>query len=666
MQVEREWLRWVVFGRQSSRRFTQESPILPDVWMVGGVQYCRNPKRRIDFLLTPHRDHSAGALGTALQRRLTATTDEPRPVQDEGGNDLLITRAVWTLAVSQVSVAVSLTLEELITTALPLAPWWKRNLKSIRELLEGKSEGNDEVRWMYQIVGTLVLCGRAPADERERLPHNLWFGDDRSDASRDDEDPLLSDPGEAVPRATNADYDRFRAIVTDHEGQREEFKRLARRALQLASDGAAPMTSDTIQGVEPARPLDAAAPAMLWNVGLNRRARSAIHRSIPATKADAARRLFNVRCQDLTWAVVDTGIDARHPGFFDLSRPHSNWPLQEIVPADSRVKASYDFTRLRKLITLDSHPSTGPSRLDQGVDLEEADRRFKEMRLRLRSGRALDWTQIEPLLRIRHEPDLYRPPDHDHGTHVAGILGACEVDPKDGEGMCPDISLYDLRVLDGRGRGDEFSIIAALQFIRHLNAVADKPVIHGVNLSLSLLHDVENFACGRTPICEECERLVATGVVVVAAAGNRGFERVLTGAGELDAYRAISITDPGNADGVITVGATHRFEPHTYGVSYFSSRGPTGDGRIKPDVLAPGERIYSTLIGNGYGAKDGTSMAAPHVSGVAAMLMARHREFLGQPAQIKRILMKTATDLGRERYFQGAGMIDALRALQYV
>ena len=59
-------------------------------------------------------------------------------------------------------------------------------------------------------------------------------------------------------------------------------------------------------------------------------------------------------------------------------------------------------------------------------------------------------------------------------------------------------------------------------------------------------------------------------------------------------------------------------------------------------------------------------MAAPHVSGVAAMLMARHSEFLGQPERIKRILMKTATDLGRERYFQGAGMVDALRALQSV
>ena len=63
---------------------------------------------------------------------------------------------------------------------------------------------------------------------------------------------------------------------------------------------------------------------------------------------------------------------------------------------------------------------------------------------------------------------------------------------------------------------------------------------------------------------------------------------------------------------------------------------------------------------------DGTSMAAPHVSGAAALLMARHRELAGQPAAIKAILCKTATDLGRERYFQGAGMLDILRALQSV
>jgi subtilisin family serine protease len=255
---------------------------------------------------------------------------------------------------------------------------------------------------------------------------------------------------------------------------------------------------------------------------------------------------------------------------------------------------------------------------------------------------------------------------HDHGTHVAGILAADDPNGTGYRGMCPDLTLYDFRVLDAEGRGEEFAIIAALQFIRYINARADQPLIHGVNLSLSLLHDVENYACGRTPICDECERLVASGVVVVAAAGNRGYERVLTSAGELEAYRAISITDPGNAESVITVGATHRFQPHAYGVSYFSSRGPTGDGRIKPDILGPGERVYSTLPNNRYGAKDGTSMAAPHVSGVAALLMARHREFVNQPARVKKIICSTATDLGRERYFQGYGMVDALRALQSV
>ena len=60
--------------------------------------------------------------------------------------------------------------------------------------------------------------------------------------------------------------------------------------------------------------------------------------------------------------------------------------------------------------------------------------------------------------------------------------------------------------------------------------------------------------------------------------------------------RLASITDPGNADGVITVGATHRFWPHTYGVSFFSSRGPTGDGRLKPDLVAPGEKIRSVFV----------------------------------------------------------------------
>jgi serine protease AprX len=234
-------------------------------------------------------------------------------------------------------------------------------------------------------------------------------------------------------------------------------------------------------------------------------------------------------------------------------------------------------------------------------------------------------------------------------------------------GVCPDIKLYDLRVLDDEGKGDEFSIMAALQFVRHLNANREYPRIHGINVSLAIPHDKANYACGRTPVCDECDRVVSAGVVVVAAAGNEGYMYYATPTGPPgEGYRWISITDPGNTESVITVGATHRYQPHTYGVSYFSSRGPTGDGRQKPDLVAPGEKIKAPTPGLSSTSKDGTSMAAPHVSGAAALLLARHRELLGDPMRIKRILCASATDLGREKYFQGAGMVDVLRALQSV
>ena len=150
-----------------------------------------------------------------------------------------------------------------------------------------------------------------------------------------------------------------------------------------------------------------------------------------------------------------------------------------------------------------------------------------------------------------------------------------------------------------------------------------------------------------------------------SAAGNFGYLSFQTKEGLYEGYAAFSITDPGNADGVITVGATHRYSPHTYGVSFFSSRGPTGDGRQKPDLVAPGERIHAPFRED-WGDLDGTSMAAPHVSGAAAMLMARFSEFIGQPRRIKDILCQSATDLGRERSFQGHGMLDVLRAFQSI
>jgi subtilisin family serine protease len=387
---------------------------------------------------------------------------------------------------------------------------------------------------------------------------------------------------------------------------------------------------------------------------------------------------------------------------------------------DSRIKQTYDFTILRDIVAnaaalrdIKKDPENPavknlPDRVKRVALSREHETAFEHLATRNDAERDLDWEIVYPLLRVsqdrlpvntdendkddddkpvkkgkaarkgkrenkvEEQVETYVVPGTDHGTHVAGILAADvfadENSGRELRGMCPQLSLYDLRVFDSDGHGDEFAILCAIEFVGWLNRDRANPVVHGVNLSLALAHDVDSFACGQTPVCEACNHLVGAGTVVVAAAGNTGFEST-PGAEKQSfgsGYRAISITDPGNADYVITVGSTHRRDPHLYGVSYFSARGPTGDGRRKPDILAPGEKITSTIPARGTQRMDGTSMAAPHVAGAAALLMARYPELIGRPLRIKEILMETATDLKREPSFQGAGLVDVLRALQSV
>ena len=282
-----------------------------------------------------------------------------------------------------------------------------------------------------------------------------------------------------------------------------------------------------------------------------------------------------------------------------------------------------------------------------------------------------------------------------HGTHVAGII-AGELDSakyqavsllrerdQNGKisylakpvtepvmGVAPECTLLSYRVLDENGEGDVSTVIAAIQEIQRLNGYGRQILIHGVNMSLGYNFLPEWFACGQSPVCVEVDRLVRSGVAVVIAAGNTGNGFMLT------------INDPGNAQLGITVGATHRDMPHRYGVSYFSSKGPTGDGRAKPDVLAPGERIVSCGAGPDldtyrknsgvapdpkaayYLERSGTSMAAPHVSGIIVGILSIRTEFVGLPEEMKDYLIRNATDLGRDRNFQGGGLVDMMRTIQ--
>ncbi|CCK25540.1 protease [Streptomyces davaonensis JCM 4913] len=387
----------------------------------------------------------------------------------------------------------------------------------------------------------------------------------------------------------------------------------------------------------------------ILSVTVNRQSSSAVVRSRATIKADAAEQVFSVDCRSIGWAVVDSGIDALHPAFLDWDTPVE--PGQPQPQRQSRITRAFNFVGVRKTLSLDQ--------LDDG---------------RIDWPRALPYVEFEfpwaPAPAQRPEGPRrppYTAPLDPHGTHIAGIIGARWPRPlpeAEFRGICPRIKLYDFRVLDADGTGDEFSIVTALQAIRYINEQAGRFVIAGVNLSLSVPHDVASHSTGWTPVCIECDRLVRSGVVVVAAAGNSGYAGAVRTLGK--DYHGASISDPGNAESVITVGSTHRSNPHRHGVSYFSSRGPTGDGRPKPDLLAPGEDIDGPVLGESIAALHGTSQAAAHVSGAAAMLLARNRELIGRPERVKQILCGTATDLGRERHFQGSGLVDVLRAMQSI
>lgn len=374
----------------------------------------------------------------------------------------------------------------------------------------------------------------------------------------------------------------------------------------------------------------------LASVNLDRPVTTAISYSSRTVKADVARNTFDVDCSALTWAVIDSGIDARHNAFLKLGLPGFR----------TRVTRTLDFNR----IGLDAFQN--PGRGDFVLELER---------------------HTELLGPTSASDPLYQAPSDNHGTHVAGILaGDWSTDQDQSRrairGICPDLNLWDLRVVGASGDGLESKLLMALQYVREKNARSgDSLAVVGVNISLSVPYNPQAYACGWTPVCQEVRRLVRSGVVVVVAAGNTGFgdfgsPTSTAGTG----YHTIGITDPGNTAEAITVGATHRFQPDRYGASYFSSKGPTADGRLKPDLVAPGEGIFSAVGRTGFAAKDGTSQAAPHVSGAAALLIARNPELEGSPERLKSILCTSATDIGRDPNFTGHGLLDIFRAMQAV
>src|SRR5215212_188387 len=230
--------------------------------------------------------------------------------------------------------------------------------------------------------------------------------------------------------------------------------------------------------------------------------------------------------------------------------------------------------------------------------------------------------------------------DNGHGTHVAGIIAANGAGAK---GVAPDATLLAYKVLDGQGVGRTSTLIAGLE-----RALEDGARI--ANLSVSAPGNPDD------PVSQAVDNATAAGMLSVVAAGNAGAGGINSG----PAYRSIGV--PGAARTALTVGATN-FDA---AIASFSSRGYViggGEFIMKPEVVAPGVNILSTVplsgpLGDpsGYRKLSGTSMAAPHLAGSAALLL--QWETTQSPADLKARLVGGARGSSEGPFTEGAGMVD--------
>lgn len=233
--------------------------------------------------------------------------------------------------------------------------------------------------------------------------------------------------------------------------------------------------------------------------------------------------------------------------------------------------------------------------------------------------------------------------DNGHGTHVCGIIaGNGYSSYGQYAGIAPQADILGIKALDKNGGGSISDIIAAISYIVETKDLYNTKII---NLSLG---SPANIACSKDPLCKAVDKAVKAGLIVITAAGNSG-------------PQSETIFSPGISKNVITVGAVDdkkTIDTSDDIIASFSSRGPTLEGLMKPDIVAPGVNIKSlsnTKL-DGYSSLSGTSMATPLVSGSVALLLNKN-EYLNLD-EIKEILLQSCIDLKSSREMQGAGMLN--------
>jgi len=248
--------------------------------------------------------------------------------------------------------------------------------------------------------------------------------------------------------------------------------------------------------------------------------------------------------------------------------------------------------------------------IDTGIDYTHVD---------LDGGKVIGWKDFVKGQTVPYD-------DNGHGTHVSSIAAGSGDGNANYKGVAYGAALVGVKVLDRRGSGSMSTVDAGIEWV-----VQNKDVygIEVINLSLGTTGSSD----GTDSTSVAVNNAVANGINVAVAAGNSGPARYTIGS-------------PGAAANAITVGAMADVGEMGFDLASFSSRGPTADGRTKPDIAAPGYNITAAAKGttNGYITYSGTSMATPFTAGVIALMIDANPSI--STSSVKSTLMNTTQSWG--------------------
>ncbi|MBI4655826.1 MAG: S8 family serine peptidase [Elusimicrobia bacterium] len=297
---------------------------------------------------------------------------------------------------------------------------------------------------------------------------------------------------------------------------------------------------------------------------------------------------------------LESTIETIKSGEVPLETPQSLWESDEKLTPEEEKELPWGIKRVNAAGAWSVIDGKGVKVgvVDTGVDYTHPD---------IAPNYAGGYNAIKP-----DQPPL---DDHGHGTHVSGTIGAIK-DLKGVAGVAPKVFIYGVKVLDKNGSGSYSSVIAGIEWC----------VNNGIN--------VINMSLGGSQTTASMEKAVKAaydkGVVVVCAAGNDSGP----------------VGYPAKYAESIAVSASNSSDK----IASFSSRGP------EIDFIAPGVSVYSTFKGGGYKTLSGTSMACPHMAGLAALVV---QLGITKPEEVKQTLAKAAVSLNLKPEEQGAGLVDA-------